>query len=207
MVLRVRDVTGIDRLLVDTDLADELQTLHHGKVLFEPHKFGGHNGTRRILRVFQQLVDHAPLLRGRRRQNALDDGGGHFLDHVRGIVVVQLVQRFLQLRFREHPDQIFLLVRIQLDEDLGCQLLRQQPVDHQRLLFGQLVEEFTDIRRLRLAQKLPQRRVLFVVKKGERALDQPVLLLLDSFLQVELVQLLLLLVRYQADVFFFFHCV
>ena len=82
-------------------------------------------------------------------QNPLDHVGGHFLHDVNGIVQIQLVQHFLQLRVGKAADQQLLLVTFQLYEHLCRLLLRQQTEQQgQGLFIVQIVRQNSDVRRL-----------------------------------------------------------
>ena len=73
-------------------------------------------------------------------QNPFDHVGGHFLHDVNGIVQIQLVQHFLQLRVGKAADQQLLLIAFQLHEHLCCLLLGQQTEQQgQRLFIVQIV--------------------------------------------------------------------
>ena len=145
----INDVADVDGLLVRSGPADALQGVLHRHGLLQIHKLRGHNGAGGILRIFQNFVDAFAHIRVGVLQNPLDHVGGHFLHDVNGIVQIQLVQHFLQLRVGKAADQQLLLVAFQLYEHLCRLLLRQQTEQQgQRLFIVQIVRQNGNVRRL-----------------------------------------------------------
>ena len=101
-------------------------------------------------------------------EDALDHVGGHLLHDVHGVVQVELVQHFLQLRVGEALDQQLLLVAVQLHEHLRRLLLGQQPEHQGQHLLVQVPAEVGDIRRLQRQEEIPQLGVPF---SGDQILD------------------------------------
>ena len=156
----VDDVADVDGLLVGAGAADALEGGLHRHVLFQVHKLRSHDAAGGVVGVLEDLVDALAHLRVGVLEDALDHVGGHLLHNVNGIVQIQLVQHFLQLRVGKALDQQLLLVGVQLHEYLRCLLLGQQAED-QRHLFVQLTAQRGNIRRLHGKKEVAQVRVSF----------------------------------------------
>ena len=162
MAVVVHHVADVDGLLVRPGAADVFQGVLHGEVRPQVHELRGHDGAGGVLGVFQDLVDALAHLGVRVLQDALDHVGRHLLHDVHGVVQVQLVQHFLQLRVGKAPDQQLLLVAVQLHEDLRRLLLGQQAEEQwQGLLVVQIVRQLGDVRRLQRQQQGAQLLILF----------------------------------------------
>ena len=162
MTVVVHYVADVDGLLVRPGAADVLQGVLHGEVRPQVHELRGHDGAGGVLRVFQNFVDALARLRVRVLQDALDHIRRHLLHDVHGVIQIQLVQHFLQLRVGEALDQQLLLVAVQLHEDLRRLLLGQQAEEQwQGLLVIQIVRQLGDVRRLQGQQQGAQLLILF----------------------------------------------
>ena len=161
----IRDVAGVDGLLVHAGLPDALEGLLHRHGGPERNVLRRHDGSGGVLRIAQDFVDFFPHLRIRLRENALDYIGGHFLDQVRSVVHVKLAHDVPQLPVGKAPDQKLLPFRFQLGEGLCGKLLRKQPEQKRCALLILLLKNCRDIRRLQRNQNVPQRLELLLVQK------------------------------------------
>ena len=141
----VGDIAGVDRLLVGRDAADVVERVADGHLAFQLHKLGGHDAARAVVLKFEQLVDLAAILGRGVLQNALDHGGGHFLNEVGGVVIEQLGHRLGDFLVRQLGNQLCLRVAVHLDEDLRRQRLRQQPIELGERQFGILAEQLRNV--------------------------------------------------------------
>ena len=162
MAVVVHHVADVDGLLVRAGAADVLQGVLHGEVRPEIHELRGHDGAGGVLGVFQDLVDAFPHLGIRVLQDALDHVGRHLLHDIHGVVQIELIQHFLQLRVGEALDQQLLLVAVQLHEDLRRLLLWEKAEEEgQGLLIVHIVGQLGDVRRLQGQQEGAQLLILF----------------------------------------------
>jgi hypothetical protein len=83
----IRHIAVINGLLVDAgppDVGDRLGGRHRRAQI---DIFGRHDTAGGILRIFEDLVDHAALLRSSLIEDPLHNGGGHLLHKGDGVVV------------------------------------------------------------------------------------------------------------------------
>ena len=158
---RVGDVQDVDRLHVAADTADTLEGVLDGHVLFQGEKLHVHDGTGRVLGVFENFVDGFAHLGRGPVEDADHDACGHLLDDIDGVVEVQLVEHLLQLGVGKAVDEHLLAVTLQLDEHLGRRLLREQPVQQRHKLFTGFFQQQRDVRRLHGQKQLTQLGILF----------------------------------------------
>ncbi len=102
---RLRDIAGIDGLLIHTGSANACDRLRDGHTRPQRHIFRVHDRACGIFGILQDPVDFLAHFRMRLRQNALDDVGGHFLDQICGVIDIQLVDNLAQLGIGKAADQ------------------------------------------------------------------------------------------------------
>ena len=156
----IGDIQDIDGLQLAADTANALEGVRHGHILFQTQVLHIHNGAGGVLGILQHFVDGLAHFRGSLIQNTDDNAGGHLLHNVHGIVQVQLVQHFLQLRVGEAVDEHFLAVGLQLHEHLCRQLLGQQPVQQGHELLTGFLQKHGDVRRLQGEEQVSDGGVL-----------------------------------------------
>ena len=161
VALLVRHIADVDRFHLLALTADPLERVLHRHGALEIEELRGHQGPRAVLGIFQNFIDALARVGVGVLQNTLDDIGGHLLHDIDGIVEIQLVEHFLQLRIGKAADQHFLRLRLQLDEHLRRRSLRKEAEDDRHLFFAQILKERGDIRGLHLNEKVAQMRVLF----------------------------------------------
>ena len=127
----VRDVAGVDGLLVHAGAADAEDALLYGHRGPQGDIFCGHDGACGVFRVAQKLVDGLPGLWVGLGEDAADHVGGHFLHQIHSVVQVQLIYHFFELPVRETLNQQLLGVRLHFHEGF-CRLLLGQETKQQR---------------------------------------------------------------------------
>ena len=149
-------IAVVDGLLVKAIPADGLHSLCHGHVRPQLHQLGGHHAAGRVLRVLEQLVDHAAGCGVGLTQNALDHVGRHFLHKVGGIVHEQFVHNSLQLGIGQAVDQLLLGLRGQFGEHICGQILRAQTEQHRELFCRQILKYRRKVGRGQSFHHIPQ---------------------------------------------------
>ena len=177
----VGDVQDVDGLQLAADAAYALEGVRHRHVLLQGQELHVHNGAGTVLRVFQYFIDGFAHLRRGLVQDTDDHAGGHLLHDVHGVVQIQLVQHFLQLRVGEAVDEHFLAVGLQLHEHLRRRLLGQQTVQQGHLLLLALLQQQGDIRRLHGQEQVAQLGIALL--RGQ--LVYPFLVLLQLLLIID----------------------
>ena len=98
-------------------------------------------------------------------QDTLHHVRGHFLDDIRRVVHVQLVQNFLQLVVGEATDEKLLCLRLHFHEGLRRLFLWKQTEHKGNLLFVQPVKKSGDIHRIHGREDIPESSILFFLQQ------------------------------------------
>ena len=93
------------------------------------HKLCGHDTACRVIRIFQDIVDHLTFLSVSGHQNTFDNVGGHLFYKVRRVIHIELIYDFLQLAVGKSADQHLLCIRFHLNKSIRSQLLGKKPVE------------------------------------------------------------------------------
>ena len=123
----VRNIAGVDGLLLHPRAAYALEGLFHGHAPFQVHILHGHDAPGAVLGVVEHLVYHPSGLAVHVAEYLLHDIGGHLLDHVHRVVQKQLLHHLVQLPVAEAPHQQLLALGLHIGEGVRRQLLWQQP--------------------------------------------------------------------------------
>ena len=161
----LRDVTGVDGLLVYARPADAGDRLRHGHVRPQRDVLRRHDRAGGVFGIAQDLVDLLAHLRVCLSQNALDDVRGHLVDEIRRVVHVQLVDELVQFTVREAADQRLLDLAFELGKGLRRCLLGQQTEQKSHALLAEIVEHGGDVRRFHRDQNVLDGLVLFFVEQ------------------------------------------
>ena len=161
----VRDVAGVDGLLVHAGAADAEDALLYGHRGPQGDIFCGHDGACGVFRVAQKLVDGLPGLRIGLGEDAADHVGGHFLHQIHSVVQVQLIYHFFELPVRETLNQQLLGVRLHFHEGFCRLLLGQETKQQRNAVRLQPVEDAGDVAGVHGHQNVPQGWVLLFVQE------------------------------------------
>ena len=162
----LRDVAGVNRLLVHARAPDAHDRLRHGHARAERDIFRRHDRPGGVFGIAQDLVDLLAHLGVRLGQDALDDVGRHLVDEIRRVVDIQLVDELVQLAVGKTADQQLLPLAVKLGKGLGRGLLGQQPEQQRHALLFQVLEHGGNIRRLHRHQDVLEGLILLLVEKG-----------------------------------------
>jgi hypothetical protein len=121
-----------------------------------PHVVGRHQTADALLRIAEDRLGDAALGRGQQRDEPLRDLGGHLLEERGAVVGVELVDQGRHPLGAEAGDQALLAVRLEMAEDLGGEVARQQPEDEGRLVLFQPFDEVGDVGGLQFQERSAQ---------------------------------------------------
>ena len=163
--LLVHNITDINRLGIQSDLADAVNRIADGHVLFEVDILDRHDTSCRILRIPQQMVDILSGLRLRVLEDLLDDVGRHLLQKVRSIVRHQVIDDAGCFLIGQRLDDVLLHFDLKVCEYVRRNPLGQDPEYSQGLLIFHLVHDRRDVRHVHVRDFLAELGVLFLLQK------------------------------------------
>ena len=168
----LRNIAGVDRLLVDAGPPDALKRLRDGHFRPEGDILGCHDGTCGILRIPEDLIDLLAHIRACLRQNALHHIGRHLLHKIYRVIDIQFIHHFMQFTVRESMDQELLCLRFHLHKRFSCRFLRQKAKQKRKLFSWNFIEDCSDVCRIHGNKYVADRRITLLLKKlAERLLD------------------------------------
>ena len=135
VIFFVHHVTGVNGLLIDGGLANFVERLVHRHGRMQGNELHRHDATGAVLGVLQKFVDAAPRLLVAACEQLFDHVCRHLFQDICDIVKEQVVHNAVDLQIVELADQSFLLVRIDLDESFGGEVLGEQTEQKGEVLF------------------------------------------------------------------------
>ena len=121
------DITGINRLFIHCRAADTGKRLVNRHVGTERDILRRHDGTGRIVRITEDLIDLLAHFRVCLCKYPFYDVCGHLLDQVNSVVDIELIHNFSQLIIGKALDQQLLKIRIHFHKRLCGEFFREEP--------------------------------------------------------------------------------
>ena len=133
-VLAVDDEDPVDSFRVVAEPADVLERLGDGPVGADAHVVGRHESPDRVGRVAEDCLGLATGRGAERRDQALGDLGGQFVEHAGAVVGVERFDGLARADVAQLFDEVALEVAVELGEHIARLVAGQEPEADRGLL-------------------------------------------------------------------------